>query len=105
MAAGRKYDLNRLRKTYYDVRYRENNITTGTQVEAGTLTWADETDGKKYTFTGSYKSAPNVVITPASTDNGDVNVYITAITVSDVTIEPSGYWTGTVYIQIMESTE
>ena len=100
----KQYDLNRIRKSYALLRTRKKIVSTGgTSVEAGTLSWTTESSDKTYTFTGSYSSAPNVVITPSSTINGDVNLYITAITTSAVTIEPSGVWTGTAYIQIIAS--
>ena len=103
MASEKKYDLKRLRKTYHDIRFREKILSSGTQVEGGTLTWTEELDAKTYTFTSSYSSAPNVVITPSSTENGNVNVYIKSITTTNVVIEPSASWTGTVYIQIVKS--
>ncbi|HCT54263.1 MAG TPA: hypothetical protein DF712_17585 [Balneola sp.] len=100
----KQYDLNRIRKSYTLLRTRKKVVSTGTIVEAGTLNWTNESSEKTYTFTQSYSSAPNVVVTPSSVTNGDVNLYITTISKDSVTIEPSGVWSGTAYIQVVASS-
>ena len=91
-----RYNLNRLRKTYPATRRTPVIIGVDT-VESAVLTFT-ATDSATYTFTSIYATAPTVTATPASSQN--VNVYITAVTTTSVTIATSAPITGDIHLQI-----
>lgn len=82
----KKYDLNRMRKTYPLIRKKPRFASLEeTSVETAII---DISDGlpKKYTFQNTYLSIPVCVATP---EKENVNVFITAINLTSVTIEVS----------------
>ena len=91
-----RYDLNRLRKTYPTIRRAPVIIGVDT-VESAVLTFTDQ-NSKSYAFTSTYLAAPTVTATPASSQN--VNVYITAVSTTSVTMTTSAPITGDIHLQI-----
>jgi copper(I)-binding protein len=91
-----RYNLNRLRKTYPTTRRTPVIIGVDT-VESAVLTFTAASSAT-YTFTSIYVAAPTVTATPASSQN--VNVYITAVTTTYVTITTSAPITGDIHLQV-----
>lgn len=82
----RVYDLNRMRKTYPLIRKRPRLATLDdTNVETAII---DISDGepKEYTFQNTYTSIPVCV---ATSEQENVNVFITSVSTTKVTIEVS----------------
>ena len=80
------YDLNRMRKTYPLVRTRPKFATLdNTNVETAII---DISDGipKEYVFENTYQSVPVCV---ATAEQENVNVFITSVTITSVTIAVS----------------
>lgn len=97
----KRYDANRRRKTYPFVRrvpvYKfegENQVIIETASVA--FTAADEVT---HTFTEPFTAAPVVTLT-AKEDN--VNVYISAVTTTSVTINASAAFTGSVELHAIQ---
>ena len=80
------YDLNRMRKTYPLIRKRPRTATLEENVVETAI--IDISDGlpKQYTFQNSYLTIPVCVATP---EKENVNVFITSINLTSVTIEIS----------------
>lgn len=80
------YDLNRMRKTYPLIRKKPRYATLETtQTESAII---DISDGlpKTYTFENSYDEVPVCI---ASSEQSNVNVFISSITLTHVVIEVS----------------
>tara|TARA_B100000700_G_C14973698_1_gene822729 strand:+ start:1104 stop:1409 length:306 start_codon:yes stop_codon:yes gene_type:complete len=92
---------NRFRKVYPGVR-KSAVFDTALQIEAGEISLSDASSGT-YTFKKSFKQAPAVTATVynAAAD-ANVNVVISAISETSVTIETSAAITGKVHVQIIE---
>ena len=82
----KEYDLNRLRKVYPLIRRKPKILTTGSQVETGKLEYATGEFTKTFTFEEPYENAPICIATP---EKENVNVYITSVNLSSVTVELS----------------
>jgi hypothetical protein len=90
----RKRNKNRFRKVYPFLRRKpvyETILEGSANIEVGYIDYSN-TDVGTYTFTSTFTSAPIVtataVETPAGTD-ANINVYIEAVTTSNVTIRVS----------------
>jgi len=94
----RSYDNNRFRKTY--PLYRQTFKTMVT-VESTKLAYvvADGAIEKTFTFSCPYPSVPNVV---ATAEGENVNVYITSVTTTSVTVKPSEAFLGNIHIQVAD---
>jgi len=92
-----KRDLNRFIKIYPYVRFEKREVTNtseGFKVETGVISFVNESS-KTYSFTESYTSIPTIsAISVSTSENADVNVYITAISINSVTFEASAPFTG-----------
>ena len=98
-----KRDLNRFRKIYPGIRKtpREVLITVNpTTVETATLA-IENSDAVTYNFESNFSSPPNV---SAACDR-DVNIYISNITATSVTVKTSNSITGNIYLTIVEIVE
>jgi hypothetical protein len=101
-------DLNRFRKVYPYLRYNPIYIQTTTAantfiIEASKITFTNASSGS-YTFTSVYSTVPTVVATAVdSAGNGtaNVNVFITAISLTSVTVGTSQNFTGEVHVQVL----
>lgn len=91
-----RYNLNRWRKTYPSTRTAPVYINSD-DVETAVLTFSNE-NSKTYGFLKNYSSAP--VITATAASNQNVNVYITSVSTTNVTIKTSANITGDVHIHI-----
>ena len=83
------FDLNRTRKIYPIYRTRPKFVTMKenvTETESTKIVFANVLR-KTYTFQNVYRSIPIVILTP---ENENVNAYISAIDLEEVTIEISG---------------
>ena len=94
------YDGNRLRKTYPFTRLRpvKTEITAeGTsKVEVATINFSN-TDSGFHDFTSTYTSIPVCVISP---EDENVNVFITGLTLTRITVGSSNDFTGKVHVHI-----
>ena len=93
---------NRLRKVYPGIR-KTPVYTNEVNIEGGEVTLTDGSEGT-YTFTLSYKKIPAVTATAvdsASNGQADVNVYISSISLSQVTVNSSAAFTGKIYVQVV----
>jgi len=97
-----RYDANRRRKTYPFIRrvpvYAQDG---GGQVtyEAASVSFS-ATDEVTHNFTTVFTSAPKVT---ATAKNDNVNVYISSVSTTSVTINASAAFTGTVEIHAIQS--
>ena len=96
------YDGNRLRKTYPFTRLRpiQTDIAgTGggtSNVEVAIINF-NNTDSGFYNFTSTYTSIPVCVISP---EDENVNVFITELTLTKITVGSSDDFTGKVHVHI-----
>ncbi len=101
--AGTKFksrNLNRFRKIYPGIRKKPVNVSMSDKavtIEEAIVSFSNESS-KTYTFTASYDSVPSVNLIA----DDDVNVFITAISTSSVTIGTSSNITGNVHVQILK---
>ena len=97
----KRYDANRRRKTYPFIRrvpvykYEGDNQVI---IETASVTFS-ATDEVTHTFTESFTAAPVVTLT-AKSDN--VNVYISVVSTTSVTINASATFTGTVEMHAIQ---
>ena len=82
----KEYDLNRFRKVYPLIRRKPSILKAGAQVETAKLEYANGEYTKTFNFEEPYETVPICVSTP---EKENLNVYITAITLTSVTIELS----------------
>lgn len=100
------YDANRLRKNYPLIRVKpvyKQYLTVdeiigagGIEVEVAIIDFINSSS-ESYEFTGNYTDIPVVALTP---EDENVNVFITGITTSILTIESSSEFTGKVHIHV-----
>ena len=89
---------NRYRKVYPATRKGGRaQVSYTTNIEAGEITMADTFEGT-YTFTTTFTTIPSVTLSA----NSNVNVFITALSTTSVSIETSAPMTGKIYVQIIE---
>jgi len=93
-------NTNRYRKIYPGIRKTPSwENVDDLQFESTILTFTGVSEGT-YTFTKTYKTEPSVVASPAGTI-ADVNCYISAISLTSVTINTSMEFTGDVHVQVI----
>lgn len=102
--AQKKYDLNRMRKTYPLIRRRPvYAVLDDSNVETAII---DISDGlpKTYTFVNEFFSIPVCV---ATSEDENVNVYITSVSMTQVTIEISGIPQNQclIHLQVFKNTQ
>ena len=100
-----RLDLNRYRKIYSFLRFKPSlqpqQASSGDSdviVEAGEITFTNADSGS-HSFTKSFSSAPYVTATAFDSsvnEDANVNVFITAVSTSAVTIKTSATFTGKV---------
>lgn len=101
-------DLNRYRKIYSFIRLKpsiqppqESDVI----VESGEIAFSNS-DSQTHSFTKSFSSAPFVTATAfdsAGNEDANINVFITAVSTSAVTIKTSATFTGKVHYQAILS--
>jgi len=99
-----KYDLNRFKKVYPLIRTKpqilEFAVVEGLDAETTILNYTNS-HAQTYNFVKTYITIPTVSATP---EDENVNVYITSLTTTSVTIESSAPFTGKVHLQILKDT-
>lgn len=101
------YDANRVRKTYPLVRLKPkpteitNINASGLNVEVAVIDYVNSSS-ETYTFVETYTAIPVIAVTPESEN---VNLYITALTTTSVTIESSAPFNGKVHLHVYEDEE
>ena len=105
----RLIDGNRIKKIYPFFRQRPNYDIIGpgggANIEAAVIDFNNQ-DQKTYTFIETYTQVPVCIVSPedtTSSSSANVNLYITSITTTQVTIESSEVFTGKVHLHIHES--
>jgi hypothetical protein len=97
-----KKNINRFRRVYPGIR-KSPKYEAQVNVEAGYIDLSNESNGT-YTYTLKYDEIPSVVGTPQdSTGAGtvNVNIWISAITKTDVEFSTSENMTGRIYLQVV----
>tara|TARA_Y100000310_G_C20418827_1_gene685668 strand:+ start:269 stop:607 length:339 start_codon:yes stop_codon:yes gene_type:complete len=96
-----KRDLNRFRKVYPYIR-RESKFTfqsdSDAQIEVGEITFTDASSGT-FTFETEFPATPIIVAISydsESNDSADVNIFVTSVNTTSVTIDSSQNFTGKV---------
>tara|TARA_Y100001973_G_C5189502_1_gene330000 strand:- start:550 stop:873 length:324 start_codon:yes stop_codon:yes gene_type:complete len=102
----RRKDIQRQKKIYPFARRKPIYKLESDQkikIEVATISFVNE-DTKSYSFQNSYTSAPPVSIgVKVPSDNlGLVNVYISALSTTSITLKASAPFTGDVFLQILE---
>ena len=104
----RKRDLNRYRKVYPFARKRERLSIVpseyGFRIETGTVTFTAE-NSVTVVFTETFSVVPIVtVVAVDSSSNGEanVNVFISAISITSVTFQSSMAFTGTAHFHAIQ---
>lgn len=101
MAISKRIDKNRRRKTYPFIRrvpVYSYELDEPMIIETASVTFS-ATDEVTYTFTEPFTAAPHVTLT-AKSDN--VNIYISAVSASSVTINASAAFTGSVELHAIQ---
>ena len=97
-----KYDLNRYKRVYPLIRtkpiYDEIMMLSGGGIDVETaIVDFNDSFQESYSFTKTYSSIPVIGLTPV---DESVNVFITTLTTTSVTIEASANFTGKVHVHI-----
>lgn len=106
MAILSRIDANRYRRTYPYIRrvpvfkfLNDSNADENMIVEVASVTFTNSNQ-ETYNFTESFTSAPSVT---ATANNESVNVYVSSISTSSVTINASAQFTGAVEIHAIQT--
>ncbi len=86
------------------MRPREITISASGVYESGFVVFAADTTGT-FVFTAGFTAAPIVVVTSVDTgtpDSANVNVYVSAVSVTSVTFTASAAFIGRVHFHAME---
>lgn len=108
--ANKTYNINRLRKSYPLIRVKpvyknffsieETTNMSGIDVETKILEFINEHQ-KDYSFTKTYTEIPVIALTP---EDENVNIFVTSLDISKMTIESSAPFTGKVHIQVFKAS-
>lgn len=102
-------DHNRIRKNYPLLRVKpvykgcfsgeEIENMTGIDLETKIISFTNEYQ-KDYEFTKTYTEIPVIALTP---EDANVNIFVTSLDTSKVSIESSAPFTGKVHIQVFKA--
>jgi len=100
-------DYNRFRKIYPFTRFKPFLVedTSNVITESTKITFSNASSGS-HSFTKAFTSAPYVTATAYDSEGNEsanVNVFITAVSISSVTVETSAPFTGEVHIQAIQN--
>ena len=100
-------DYNRFRKIYRYIRRKPfiREDASDVIVESTKITFTNASSGS-HTFTKAFTSAPYITATAydsAGNESANVNVFITSVSTSSVTIETSAPFTGEVHIHAIQN--
>ena len=103
-------DHNRIRKNYPLLRVKpvykecfsaeEVKNMTGIDVETAIISFTNEHQ-KDYNFTKTYTEIPVIALTP---EDENVNIFVTSLNTSKMTIESSAPFTGKIHIQVFKAS-
>ena len=99
-------DNNRYRKIYRYIRRKPSMSEDANVIVESTTISFENTDTGSHNFTKLFTSAPYVTATAFDSEgnqSANVNVFITAVTTSAVTIKTSAPFTGQVHIQAIQN--
>lgn len=102
--ATKRYDLNRHRKIYPLIRRKPVYLDIGagdSEVEANVIIY-NNSESETYTFINTYDKLPVCIVSP---EDENVNLYISAISTTSVTINASAPFTGKVHLHIYEDID
>lgn len=96
----KKRDLNRFIKIYPYSRLEKREVEEASgdfKIETGLVDFTNEYGPKTYSFVESFISAPSIsAISVVTSDNSNVNIYVTLISTTAVIFESSAPFTGQV---------
>lgn len=98
------YDSNRLKKVYPFIRRPPKPVafeSSGYQIEVASIDFVNE-NSKTYSFQKTYTTTPVCIVTPKGEN---VNIYISSITLTNITIKSSTSFTGSVELHAYESVD
>ena len=104
-------DKQRFRKVYPVIRKKPvlESTTTGgdtATIEVGAIVFSNESS-VTHAFSTSFSSAPIITVVSVDSESNDmanVNVYISSITTSDVVVETSQLFTGTIHYHAIQGS-
>jgi hypothetical protein len=103
-----KRDLNRFTKVYPYARFEKREITVTSEdfkVETGAIDFSNEDGPKTYNFTEAFSSAPAIsAISVVTSDNANVNVFVSSISTTTVVFSVSAPFTGQVTFTAIQVT-
>ena len=105
----KKIDLNRFRKTYVSIskRKKKDNILLASSpliIEAGFIEFSNSFS-ENYIWSSVFTSVPAIIVTPvdsASNNEANVNVFVSNISLTGMTVKSSQTFTGQVNFQIIQ---
>ena len=101
----KKRDQNRFSKIYPYARFEKREVSEVSEsfrVETGIISFVEESGPKSYSFLLSYTSVPSVsAISVETTDNANVNIFVTSISTTSVSFESSAPFTGDVSFSLI----
>lgn len=96
----KKRDLNRFTKVYPYSRFEKREVlesSSALKIETGLIDFTNEYGPKSYSFVESFASVPSIsAISITTSDNSNVNIYVTMISTTTVSFESSAPFTGQV---------
>ena len=101
-----KRDNNRFRKIYNFIRRKPAISEDGNVIVESTRITFTNTDNGSHVFTKSFTSAPYVTATAfdsAGNESANVNIFITAVSTTSVSVQASAPFTGEVHIQAIQN--
>jgi len=104
MANIKKQDKNRYRKVYNFIRRKPDNEFISTNsgiIESAEVSFSSSTS-ESYTFKEEYDSSPIVTVGSPAAVSGGINIYVSALSSTAVTITASSSFTGTVSVIIVK---
>jgi hypothetical protein len=103
-------DKQRFRKVYPFIRKKPvlESTTSGDTaiIEVGAIVFSNESS-VTHAFSTSFSSAPIITVVSVDSESNDmanVNVYISSITTSDVVVETSQLFTGTIHYHAIQGS-
>ena len=104
MANIKKQDKNRFRKVYSFIRRKSNNEFISKNngiIESAEVEFSSSTS-ESYTFTEQYSSNPTVTVGSAAAVDSGIDIYVSALSTTAITITASSSFTGTVSVIIVQ---
>ena len=103
----KKRNRNRFRKVYPFLRFKPVNeyvLDKPTTIEVGEVAFSNTSGPVTFTYCDTYNSVPvitAIAVDSSSNNTANVNIFISAITTTQVTFKSSQAFTGKVHFQII----